>query len=148
MFTQEDIDAVLADAQGAVDALSDNVGNLAESQSPQGRQPEPVPTPQPPARAPAEQPHAVSSSDRIQRILKLQVPLVVRLAARRMSLGEVLKIMPGTILEFTRTVDEELDVMVNNHQIGSGVAVKVNESFGIRITYVGDIRQRIRSLAG
>lgn len=65
-----------------------------------------------------------------------------------MPLCEILKIVPGTILEFDRRVDEQLDLLANKHQIGSGVAVKVNEQFGLRVTYIGDIKQRIRSLAG
>ncbi len=156
MFTQEDIDAVLAEAEDAVDTLSNNVGELTKAAS----SPKPAPTPvrqtsapatvPMPAATPAPQPppRIVSETERIQRILKLKVPLVVRLAKRHMSLREILQIMPGTILEFSRTVHEELDVMINNHQIGSGVAVKVKESFGIRITYIGDIRRRIQSLAG
>ena len=53
---------------------------------------------------------------------------------------------PGTILEFDRTVDQELDLMISNRQIGCGVAVKVNEHFGLRITYIGDVKERINSL--
>ena len=35
--------------------------------------------------------------------------------------------------------DEDLEVMVNNKPIGAGLAVKVGENFGVRVTYVGDL---------
>ena len=38
--------------------------------------------------------------------------------------------------------------MVNNKTIGIGVAVKVGENFGLRITRIGDLKQVIQSLGG
>lgn len=144
MGPQSDIDAVLNEAQSAVNALADDVGQLSQggvspSQS-HPASPRPVGGPALPARA------AVSSPDRLNRILRLKVPVVVRLADRTMSVSEIMKITPGTILEFARGIEEDLDLLINNHQIGNGVAVKVNEHFGLRLTYVGDVRKRIDSL--
>ncbi len=168
MFSQEDIDAVLNAAQTAVDALADETDDLGVGSGSSAPNVRPQPAAMPPpasaqntapaavavAEAPPPRPSAGRSAaparkpDRssVARILKLRVPVVVRLAERKMLLSEILKIVPGTILEFSRTVDEELDLMVNNYQIGAGVAVKVNERFGLRVTYVGDLRQRIESL--
>lgn len=143
MFVQDEIDGVLAQAQAAVDSLAADVGRLS------GAAP-PTPADAPPAYAPVAPAAGASSqtSGKLKRILKLQVPVVVRLTQRPMALKEIIKIAPGTILEFDRTVDSELDLLVNNQPIGSGVAVKVNERFGLRISQVGNLRQRIRSLAG
>jgi flagellar motor switch protein FliN len=145
MFSQDEIDAVLNDAQSAVSELADNVSDLVAKGGPSSAQiPAAVvaaaPTPQTPASP------IGLSPDRIKRILRLKVPVVVRLAERRMLLSEIMKMVPGTILEFSRTVDEELDLLVNNRQIGQGVAVKVNERFGLRVTFVGDVRHRLISL--
>jgi flagellar motor switch protein FliN/FliY len=155
MPSQEEIDAILREAQGAVDDLADTVDELT---GPDGGADVVSPPPQAAAPAPA-QPQERSSAAAppvparplppgVDRILKLRVPLVVRLAERPMLLGDVLQVVPGTVLEFSRTVDEDLDLLVNNRQIGKGVAVKVNERFGIRITFIGDVKQRITSLAG
>ena len=146
MFSQDEIDAVLNDAQSAVSELASNVSDLVAKD---GRSEDQTAAAESVAVAPATQPPAATpeaSPERIRRILKLKVPVVVRLAARSMLLGEIMKIMPGTILEFPRTVDEELDLLVNNHQIGHGVAVKVNERFGLRVSYIGDVRRRLTSL--
>lgn len=79
----------------------------------------------------------------VDAILQLEVPFIVRLGERAMSLGEVLALAPGAIVELDKTADEELEILVNNKQIGAGTAVKVGENFGVRITFIGDVRERI-----
>jgi len=82
----------------------------------------------------------------IGRILNLEIPVIVRLGERQMSFREVLDLVPGAIIELPKGSDEELDLMVNNKQVGFGTAVKVGENFGLRITYIGDVRERIEAL--
>ncbi|MFQ5500985.1 MAG: FliM/FliN family flagellar motor switch protein [Phycisphaerae bacterium] len=138
MFSQDEIDAVLKDAQEAVDTLAGDVDAMGDSTAVQAT---PAPAGPPPA-----QPAAAPRSPTLDRILKLKVPVRVRLANRSMLVSEIMNLGPGTILEFDRTVDQELDLMISNRQIGCGVAVKVNEHFGLRITYIGDVKERINSL--
>lgn len=92
--------------------------------------------------APPKQPAA---SD-LRRILKLEVPVIVKLAERTMTLSEIMRLGPGAIIEFQKSNDEPLDLLVNNKTIGVGEAVKIGENFGLRITQIGDIEQIIRSL--
>jgi flagellar motor switch protein FliN/FliY len=80
------------------------------------------------------------------RILRLEVPVVVRVGERQMTMGEVLALVPGSIIELTKRAEDELDLLVNNKQIGSGTAVKVGENFGLRVTYIGDARERIKAM--
>ena len=82
----------------------------------------------------------------LSAILRLEVPVIVRLGERMMTLSEVLGLVPGAIIELPKNSEEELDLLVNNKQIGTGTAVKVIENFGIRITYIGDIKERIQAL--
>jgi flagellar motor switch protein FliN/FliY len=80
--------------------------------------------------------------------LRLEVPVIVRLGERTMAVADVVGLVPGAIIELPKNAEEELDLLVNNKQIGTGTAVKVGENFGIRITYIGDVRQRIAALGG
>lgn len=82
----------------------------------------------------------------LSTILKLEVPVVVRLGERNMCVNDVLALGPGAIIELPKTSEEELDLLVNNKQIGTGSAVKVGENFGLRISYIGDIRERIEAM--
>ena len=81
-----------------------------------------------------------------QRILKLQVPVIVKLAERRLMLSEVMRLGTGAIIEFFKSSEEPLELLINNKVIGLGETVKVGENFGLRITQVGDLKQVIKSL--
>ncbi|MCC6969599.1 MAG: FliM/FliN family flagellar motor switch protein [Phycisphaerales bacterium] len=80
-------------------------------------------------------------------ILKLEVPIVVRIGEREMKLHEVLALTAGAIVEVPKLADAELDLMVNNQVIGHGTAVKVGEKFGILVTFVGTPAERAAALA-
>lgn len=79
--------------------------------------------------------------------MKLEVPLIVLVDQREMTVGEVLHLAPGAIIELPKESDDELDIYVNNKPIGHGSAVKVGENFGVRISFCGDVRERIEALA-
>jgi flagellar motor switch protein FliN/FliY len=82
----------------------------------------------------------------LKRILRLEVPVIVKLAERKLTLGEVMRLGAGAIIEFSKNSDEPLELLINNKAIGVGDAVKVGENFGLKITQIGDVRQIIRSL--
>ncbi len=82
----------------------------------------------------------------IKGILSLEVPIIVSLGERSMRVSEVCALGPGAIIELPKGSDEELTLLVNNKPVGAGQAVKVGENFGIRITYIGDVRTRIAAL--
>ena len=82
----------------------------------------------------------------LTRILRLEVPLIVQIAERKMPLTEVTALTHGSIIELPKQIEEELDVLVNNTHIGTGRAVKVGENFGVRMTTVGAITERVAAL--
>lgn len=73
----------------------------------------------------------------VRSILRLEVPVIVQLGERQLTLREILALVPGSIIEIPKLADDELDLVVNNHRIGVGSAVKVGENFGIKITAIG-----------
>ena len=82
----------------------------------------------------------------MEQIKKLDMPLIVQLGERQMSLADVLGLQPGSLIELPKFADDELDMLINNRRIGVGSAVKVGENFGIKITAIGsaeDIAQAI-----
>ncbi len=85
-------------------------------------------------------------SAELSTILKLEVPIIVQLAERRMTVGEVLALVPGSIVELPKTAEEELELLVNNRAIGTGVAVKIGENFGIEIRSIGTPEERVAAL--
>jgi flagellar motor switch protein FliN/FliY len=97
-----------------------------------------------PPTKPAPAPAAPSTN--LQRILLLNVPVIVKLAERKLSLSEVLRLGSGAIIEFSKRSDEPLELLINNKAVALGETVKVGENFGIRITQIGDVKQVIRSM--
>lgn len=84
----------------------------------------------------------------VRSILSLEVPLIVLLGDRRMKVADVVALGQGSIIELPKRADEELTLLVNNKTVGTGLAVKVGENYGIRITYIGDLMSRIAALGG
>jgi flagellar motor switch protein FliN/FliY len=82
------------------------------------------------------------------QILQLEVPIVVRLGERMMEVDEVLGLVPGSIIELPKNAESELDLLVNNKVIGCGVAVKVGENFGLRLTFLGNLNARLAAVSG
>jgi len=87
-----------------------------------------------------------AGEDELHRILGLQVPVIVKLAARKLNMNEVMRLGTGAIIEFFKSSDEPLELMINNKVIGLGETVKVGENFGLRLTQIGDVKQIIQSL--
>ena len=107
------------------------VGATGESRTSVPPVPTPCPTPQP---------------GEVKRVLGLSVPVTVLLAERDMSVEAILAIRVGTILEFETSFDSDLDLHVANQKIGAGHAVKVGEHFGLRVTRIIPVEERIESL--
>jgi flagellar motor switch protein FliN/FliY len=84
----------------------------------------------------------------LSRILALEVPIIVQLGERAMPMGDVLSLIPGAIIELPKGASEELELLVNNKVIGTGSAVKVGENFGLKISVIGDAKNRIHAMGG
>lgn len=65
--------------------------------------------------------------------LRVSVPVSVNLAGKKMSLGDVVELGPGSIIAFDKSCDAPIEVAVGEHPIAKGEAAKVGERFGVRI---------------
>jgi flagellar motor switch protein FliN/FliY len=89
-----------------------------------------------------------AGSGELERILRLEVPVIVKLAERKLMLSEVMRLGTGAIIEFFKSSEEPLQLLINNKPIGLGETVKVGENFGLRITQIGDVKSIIATLGG
>jgi flagellar motor switch protein FliN/FliY len=67
-------------------------------------------------------------------LLRIQVPVVVKLAETRLSVGRILELGPGSIMHFDKPCDQPLTLCVGTREVAVGETVKVGEKFGLRIT--------------
>jgi flagellar motor switch/type III secretory pathway protein FliN len=135
--TQAEIDALLA----AVEAEAKEEQSAEKSAARAAMRGEPERE-----EGPAVQVDGSPVPPKVQRILRLRVPLMVVLAERKMPLREILRMSTGSIIEFSKPFDEELELLANNRSIAFGMAVKVGENFGLRIGHVADVKTRIGAL--
>ncbi len=126
MLEQSEIDALLSSAGDAGSEIGPVFGAEPERKS--------------------ERPvHHVSSKE-LQRILNMRFPVMVNLADRNMTLKQILGWSNGSIIEFDRSSDAELELTISNQKIGRGQAVKVGEYFGLKITGIESVEDRIRAM--
>jgi flagellar motor switch protein FliN/FliY len=84
----------------------------------------------------------------VERILRLEVPVIAVLAEKRMKMGEILGLDVGSIIQFDKHSEELLDLMVNDRRVGRGEAVRVGENFGLQIAEMMSVKETIRKLGG
>ena len=136
--TQSDIDALILGAAGG-----DAKGSASGSRK-QASAAAPVAAAPPPAATQPRRPMSPS----LERILQITVPVHVNIAERTMDVASIMELNVGSILEFTKAADSDLQLVVVNECIGCGQAVKVGENFGLQITAIGSMTERIRALGG
>ena len=65
-----------------------------------------------------------------------------------MAVESILAIKAGTIIEFEVVFDSELTLHVANRPIGRGFAVKHGENFGLKVSQIEPVEERIDALGG
>ena len=72
----------------------------------------------------------------IEVILDVPVTLSLEVGRAQMSVGKLLRLSQGSVVELDRGAGEPLDVLVNGALVAHGEIVIVNDKFGIRLTDV------------
>ncbi len=72
----------------------------------------------------------------IDVILDVPVTLSLEVGRAQISVGNLLRLSQGSVVELDRGAGEPLDVLVNGALVAHGEIVVVNDKFGIRLTDV------------
>ena len=67
-------------------------------------------------------------------LLDVPVKLSVELGSCQLSMREVLKLGPGSVVQLEKQADAPVDLYVNQKLIARGEVVVVEDRFGIKIT--------------
>lgn len=73
----------------------------------------------------------------MERLRHLPVEISVRLAEKKIELGQLLSLTPGSLITFTKSCEDLLDLYVSNTLYCRGEAVKIGEKFGLKINELG-----------
>lgn len=82
----------------------------------------------------------------ISMLYDLKLDLVVELGRTRKQIKEILDIGKGSIIELDKLAGDPLEIFVNDRKLAEGEVVVVDDHFGIRITNLANLSERIRSL--
>jgi flagellar motor switch protein FliN/FliY len=69
-------------------------------------------------------------------ILDIPITLTVEVGQARMSIGRLLELGQGAVVELDRVAGEPLDVLANGTLVARGEVMVVDDKFGIRLTEV------------
>src|SRR5437016_1733691 len=72
----------------------------------------------------------------IERLLDVELEVVVRFGITNMMLRDVVRMGPGTMIELDRGVDEPVELLVNGQPLARGEVVVVDGYYGVRITEI------------
>lgn len=95
-----------------------------------------------------DEPDQPNQKEPVNLSVLLDVPLqvTVELGRTRMTIGSLLRLSQGSVVELNRVAGEPLDIYVNNKLMARGEAVVVKEKFGVRITDVLSPEKRLENL--
>jgi flagellar motor switch protein FliN/FliY len=78
----------------------------------------------------------------LDRLLDVNVTVTAELGRVTLSIGEILKLSHGAVLELDRPVSEPVDLMVQGVRLARGEVVVVDDRFAIRIREIADPKKR------
>jgi flagellar motor switch protein FliN/FliY len=82
----------------------------------------------------------------IELLMDVALEVSVELGRSHMSIGEILALRTGSVVELDKLAGEPVDVSVNGTLIARGEVVVVDEKFGVRITEVVSKARRLASV--
>lgn len=74
------------------------------------------------------------ADSRLDAVLDVDLPLVVRFGRTVMPLRNVAELSPGSVVDMGRTPDEPVELLVGDRLIARGEVVIVGGNYGVRIT--------------
>ncbi|MFA0888263.1 MAG: flagellar motor switch protein FliN [Synergistales bacterium] len=75
---------------------------------------------------------------RLDLLMDIPVRISVVLGRTQMTLGEIMTLEPGGVIELEKLVGDPIEVLANGKLILRGEVVVIDENFGVRVTEVVD----------
>jgi len=107
-----DIERAIEDATEAVAVQSSELQELGEAGGPSG------------------------ANVGLDGLLDVPVKVTVHVGRAQVTLGELVKLTSGSLLELDRESHEPADILVNGKVVARGEIVTINDYYGVRITSV------------
>ena len=87
-----------------------------------------------------------NGSTNLKRLENIEVQLTVEVGGTKITIGDLLKLNDGSVVELERLAGEALDILVNGTLLARGEVVLIGERLGIRFSEIISPEKRVRSL--
>jgi flagellar motor switch protein FliN len=105
-----------------------------------------VQTPHDEAAAEGREPSDDRLGSRIDVILDIDLPVIVRFGHTELPIRALSRIGPGSVIDLGRSPDDPVEVLVSNRVVARGEVVIVGGNYGVRILDVTSQSERVRSM--
>jgi len=85
-------------------------------------------------------------NDKLDLILDIPLEISVEIGSKSIPLEDILKMTPNTIIELERYIDQPVDIKVNGKLVAKGELYTVENNFGVKITSIITVQERMRLL--
>lgn len=82
----------------------------------------------------------------LDSLLDISVDISVEIGRTKLTIGELLALSKGSIIELNKIAGESVDIYVNDKLLGKGEIVLVNERLGVRIMEIITPKERVQEL--
>jgi len=87
-----------------------------------------------------------SQTGSLALILDVTLPVTVELGRARMQIQDILKLVPGSVVELDKSAGDPVEILINDRTIARGEVVVIDENFGVRLTSIVTATERIKTL--
>jgi flagellar motor switch protein FliN/FliY len=84
---------------------------------------------------------AAQNTGTMDLLMDMELPVMVRFGSTRMLLRDLLKLTAGSIVEFNRSPENAVEVLVNGRIVARGSAIVVEGNYGVRISEIAPARE-------
>jgi len=88
----------------------------------------------------------VENLSSLAALLDVQLPVSIRFGETEMMLEDVIKLGVGSVIELNSAVDDPVELVVNGRCFARGEVVTVDGFYGVRITEITSVGERIKSV--
>ena len=83
----------------------------------------------------------------LDSLLDVPIDISIEIGRTKMTIGELLSLSKGSIVELKKSAGESVDIYVNGKLLGKGEVVVVNERLGVRVAKIVAPVERVQKLA-
>jgi len=82
----------------------------------------------------------------LEIILNLTLEIRVELGKTKSTVKDVLEMGSGSVIELQKLNGEPVDLLINKRQFAKGEMIVIGENFGVRVTDIDSVPERIEAL--